>query len=330
MFSEGVFENIVIDYDWVWISLGLLVFFVLVRLAIKYIRPWFVLPSSSISKFKKVLYNIFIYCTVIIILVLPLNIGFEQEAEYMDVETLDVQMLFNISLSMTSTDVKPSRWELSRKYMYKFVGQLDGYNTSIIIFSGIPFIYSPFSNHTSMVQAKVDNMDIGYFPPTFEFVGTAKGNAIFYAVENLLKHSENDTEPWVIVLFTDGESNKWYDPVKAAKYASNNNIPIFTFVVWKKDTVIWEDMYGTKVGTSFDLELVEDITKASGWDYFVIDSESDFQQWVDYVREYVTSQEKQYQWYEQVYINKYLYRFLAVMLMFISLVKISMYINLDK
>ncbi len=317
-------ENIVIDYSWIWWSVGVVVFFVVTRVVLGYVRPGFVLPASKVSKIRKVLYGLLVWLILVVCLVLPLNIGLLQESKDVKTETLDVQVLFNVSLSMTSKDVYPSRIELSRKYLSKFIDQIYGYNKSIIVFSGKPVVYAPFTTHTDLLRAKVDNMDIGYYPPTFEFVGTGKWDAILYGVSHLLKHSDNDTEPWVLVLFTDGDSNKWHDPVNAAKYASNNDVPIFSLVVWEWDDVIGIDNYGTQVGTEFDLELMDDITEASGGEYFVIQDQQDFQEGVEYIKDYVKAQEEEYIVYERVSFNTYLYILLSGLLLCLSVIKVSM------
>ena len=84
------------------------------------------------------------------------------------------------------------------------------------------------------------------------------------------------------------------------------------------------DNYGTQVGTEFDLELMDDITEASGGEYFVIQDQQDFQEGVEYIKDYVKAQEEEYIVYERVSFNTYLYILLSGLLLCLSVIKVSM------
>jgi secreted protein with Ig-like and vWFA domain len=57
-------------------------------------------------------------------------------------------------------------------------------------------------------------------------------------IANLKKFALNKEKPGIIVLITDGDSNKGSDPIDAAKIAANSNIPIYVLAIGKSDYIV--------------------------------------------------------------------------------------------
>jgi len=77
----------------------------------KKIKPSFLLPSNSINLFVKNLKILLISFLILFIVVLPLNISLVQDKIVSKNQTLNIQIIFDVSLSMTANDIKPSRFD---------------------------------------------------------------------------------------------------------------------------------------------------------------------------------------------------------------------------
>jgi uncharacterized protein YegL len=102
-------------------------------------------------------------------------------------KSLPVQIVLDVSLSMSAYDISPSRFSAAKASLLELIRGLDGYNVSLITFSGIPFVAVPFSHDTPAVVANVERLSLSDFPAVKEFLGTALGDALLLGVQNLQK-----------------------------------------------------------------------------------------------------------------------------------------------
>ncbi|MBU0627460.1 VWA domain-containing protein [Patescibacteria group bacterium] len=163
---------------------------------------------------------------------------------------------------MAADDIIPSRFVATKEALSDLIGNLDGYNASIITFSGIPFIYVPFSTDTNAILQKRNTTNLGDFPPTEDFVGTAIGDALLLGISNLDKIRGQDPEyPGIIILITDGDSNKGYDPIEVLGLIQKKKVPVFTLGVGESDYLIGFDKRASPVKTSINIQLLQEISK---------------------------------------------------------------------
>jgi Ca-activated chloride channel family protein len=173
------------------------------------LKQKFTLPKKYFNQNSYVLSRVVNIVLILSILLLPLDLQFITNKKIITQKILPVQIVFDISLSMAADDISPSRYDAAKKALLKLIQKLDGYNISLIAFSGIPFIYIPFSTDTHAVMSKLQDTNLGDFPPTEDFIGTAIGDALLLGIKNLDKVRLQDPEyPGVIILITDGDSNK--------------------------------------------------------------------------------------------------------------------------
>ena len=109
---------------------------------------------------------------------LPLQIGWLQGRSVEVAKNLDIQVLFDVSLSMTADDIQPNRFDAAKSSLIAMAQELTGYNMSIIFFSGKAFVGIPFTTDTQAVQGNLSHVSLNDFPPTLDFVGTAIGDAL--------------------------------------------------------------------------------------------------------------------------------------------------------
>jgi hypothetical protein len=151
------------------------------------LKPRFIFPVDKLISWKYRANKIVQWVLISCIVLLPLNLGFIAQKSIVVDKPLPVQILLDVSLSMSAYDITPSRFYAAKSSLLKLIHGLDGYNVSLITFSGIPFVTVPFSHDTKAVLANVEHISLADFPAVKEFLGTALGDALLLGVQNLQK-----------------------------------------------------------------------------------------------------------------------------------------------
>jgi hypothetical protein len=173
-------------------------------------------------------------------------------------------------------------------------------------------------------------MKMSDFPPTIDFVWTAIWDSILLWLDNLQKYSNNEEKPWIILLITDWDSNKWVDPLQAAQYSYNKNIPIFTLWLWFNDYIVWYDKTNTPVTTQINVDLLKNISSVSWWKFYRVLDETEFKLIFDEIETFIKSYEKDIKIVEYTYIEKYVYFLILICLLYFLTKNILLiYNNLD-
>lgn len=124
------------------------------------LRPTFVIPQRLYKKEKYLLANISYRTLLVSAILLPLDIQLVKEQRIITEKNIPVQIVFDVSLSMTADDIKPSRFVAAKQALLRLMKKLEGYNLSVITFSGIPFVYIPFGNDTDAQIAKFEHTNL--------------------------------------------------------------------------------------------------------------------------------------------------------------------------
>lgn len=174
-------------------------------------KPSFVVPDRYIHPGRRLRSRSVLILFVVCVVLLPSDIARVRDMRVMKEKTLNVQLVFDVSLSMALQDIPPSRFHAARDSVVSLVSHLPGYNLSLIAFSGKPFVYMPFSTDTSALTKKMEQTVLADFPPTSDFAGTAIGDALLLSIKNLQTASktvDGTGKNGIVVLLTDGDSNK--------------------------------------------------------------------------------------------------------------------------
>lgn len=287
------------------------------------LKPKFILPSKYFDQNKFIIHKIVIASLVVSVLLLPLDLQFITSKKIITEKILPVQIVYDVSLSMAADDIQPSRFVSAQKALIDLISQLDGYNVSLITFSGIPFIYIPFSTDTNAIISKFSNTNLADFPPTQDFIGTAIWDALLLAIKNLDKIRLSDINyPWIIILITDWDSNKWYDPMQVLGIINKKNVPVFTLWVWNSNYLIWYDKWGSSVKTSINIPLLQDISKQTWGEFARILSDSNFDEFFSHVKDVIKAQEKQKIENQYLSINQYLLYIILISLSFLFYIRL--------
>lgn len=294
--------------------------FILVLILSYFLRPkkYFpiILPLKSSYGILSIFQKVLLWVIVFLIFLIPFNIWIYQWVKIEKVPTLNIEVLFDVSLSMTAKDIQPDRFTIAKQSLIEFIKSLDSnYNIWMITFSWIPFVYIPITDDKKALIWKISHMSMADFPPTLNFVWTAIGDAILLGTDQLLKYTHKKKQPGVMILLTDGDSNKWVKVEDAVKYAKKYDIPIFVWAIWK-DTryLVGEDIYGNNVPTSINFKLLQKIAKETGWEYQRIQSKEDFIKILSKLGKFVKNYEQIKKEYQYMYLNYYFFRGLLFLL----------------
>ncbi len=308
--------------SWIYIS----IFFVLIIIVLYFfnLSPKFIIPQNNINLPRFFLYKGILILLAISTVLLPLDYRRVSDKVIVKEKNLPIQILFDVSLSMSANDIQPSRYVAAKDSLIKLIKELDWYNISIVIFSGIPFVYVPFSTSSEAITTKFNKTNLWDFPPTMDFLWTAIWDAMILWIQNLEKIKLKDQEqPWLIILITDWDSNKWYDPMQVIDIAVKKQVPIFTLWVWTSNYVIWVDTMWQQVRTSINIPLLQEIANKSWWDFYRILEKQSFDTIFERIAKLIKQQEKQRVEKKYIYLNDYLMSLIVLSLF--ALISIRIY-----
>lgn len=117
------------------------------------------------------------------------------------IESKDIFIALDLSLSMDATDVPPSRIGRVKHELNKLISHFRGENIGLIIFSSQAYLQSPLTFDGNYLKMVLDGVKTGLVP--------SKGTDFFYPLQMALeKHKENSevsSSAKVILLISDGE-----------------------------------------------------------------------------------------------------------------------------
>jgi Ca-activated chloride channel family protein len=136
------------------------------------------------------------------------------------VEQASIVLATDVSGSMQSADVAPSRLVAAREAAQKFAEQVPSkINVGVLAFNGSPTVLQAPTSDRAAVLAALDKLK-----PSG---GTATGDALNAALK-LLRTGKDDHRPAAIVLLSDGHSTKGSNAVDVARKARQLGVKIYT------------------------------------------------------------------------------------------------------
>ena len=173
-----------------------------------------------------------------------------------------VMLVIDTSGSMDAVDVLPTRLDAARSAAHNLVDHLPS-NTRVglVSFSTSPILAASLTDNRQAVSAAIDNLQAGG--------ATATGDALSLAVSQLAPTTTGATStrpPSMIVLLTDGVTNRGSDPLAAAARAKAASIPIVTVGVGSRNADV--TVHGQPVGGVDDQALTAIATATGGKYYF--------------------------------------------------------------
>jgi len=183
-----------------------------------------------------------------------------------------VMLVIDTSGSMQAADVQPTRLDAARSAARTLIDQLPGNDRiGLVSFSGAATVDSPLTDNRDQVQSALDGLQANG--------ATAIGDGLSLALQQLGRTtpvaSGARRPPAIIVLLTDGVSNRGMDPLTAAAQAKAAGVPVETVGIGVRNAVV--QVRGQDVG-GVDEQTLQAIASATGGKYYYAEANSQLQQ----------------------------------------------------
>ncbi|MBL7826309.1 MAG: VWA domain-containing protein [Saprospiraceae bacterium] len=184
------------------------------------------------------------------------------------VEAIDIMLVVDISPSMLSKDFRPDRLSVAKEIASKFISRRPHDRIGLVVFSGGAFTQCPLTTDHRILQAFVNNMQVGRLAD-----GTAIGMGISTAVQHLDK---SDLKSKVVLLITDGEDNSGeLGPFTAAAIARALDVRVYC-IGMGTDGLVTSPTYQNRDGSfafatrqmKLDVRLLEQISESTGGKFY--------------------------------------------------------------
>lgn len=186
---------------------------------------------------------------------------------------IDIIVALDVSKSMLSTDVKPTRLDKAKQVVSTLADQLDDNRLGLVLFAGQALLQMPLTDDLNAIQMYLANAS----PDLIPLQGTAIGDALTVA-NNAFKTQEKKYK--AVILISDGED---HDPASesAIKALKESGVIVYTIGVGTPDgSPITEpgtneykrDANGNVVISKLNEKELKDIAAKTGGQYALLDN----------------------------------------------------------
>ncbi|MBS1620106.1 MAG: VWA domain-containing protein [Bacteroidetes bacterium] len=206
-------------------------------------------------------------CCVILALTRPQK---KSEVQKISGEGIDIMLCMDVSGSMGSRDILPSRLEAAKEVAIEFIQSRPLDRIGLVIFSGESFTQCPLTTDRTSLVEQIQSLETQKYLAD----GTVIGEGLATAVDRL-KKSKSPSK--VIILLTDGKESapvtRIIDPVTAMEIAKTQNVKVYTVGVGAAPSTIVESTdnpVSNKNSSSafLDETLLRRIATETGGKYF--------------------------------------------------------------
>ncbi|QDS97956.1 VWA domain-containing protein [Adhaeretor mobilis] len=175
------------------------------------------------------------------------------------IPTRDLLLLVDLSASMGQADFtnkegqSVDRLTAVKGVLDDFLARREGDRVGLVVFGNAPFLQAPFTTDLELCRQLLNETAVGMAGPR-----TALGDAIGLGISLF---DESDAPTKTIIALTDGnDTGSGVPPAEAARIAKDREITIHTVAVGDPTTIGEEKL---------DQESLQDVSKATGGDYFL-------------------------------------------------------------
>ena len=205
----------------------------------------------------------------------PIN-GYEQSEGEATGRNLIIAL--DISRSMETQDVSPSRLDEARAAAYELIDALPGDKIGLIVFSGeadvvVPLTYDHTALRDALEQVNRNWAGIG---------GTNFGLLLRVAMQNFARSAPNGAN--ALVILSDGEDTV-DSSLQIAEEARQNNLLVITVGIGtptggpipdpKGENGLWQDASGRHIISKLDINALRRFSEATGGNFFAMSSGAD-------------------------------------------------------
>ena len=140
-------------------------------------------------------------------------------------EGIDIMLCMDVSGSMGSTDIPPSRMDVAKEVAEEFVRNRPVDRIGLVIFSGESFTQCPLTTDRTTLISQIRSLENRALLKD----GTIIGEGLATAVDRLLQSSSKTK---IVILITDGKEDapetRLIDPLTALEIAKSKGVKIYT------------------------------------------------------------------------------------------------------
>lgn len=180
-------------------------------------------------------------------------------------EGLEIVIAVDVSNSMMAEDARPSRLELAKKELSRFLDSLGGDKVGLVAFAGSAILLSPMTGDKNALKMFIESLS----PTAVSTQGTDFRKAISESYQALqrggLDNDETNKVTKVIVVASDGEDNE-KGALELAEKIADEGVRIFTlgFGTEGGGKIPVRDRAGNLVGYKKSKDGQDVITKSTG------------------------------------------------------------------
>ena len=194
---------------------------------------------------------------------------------------IDIVISLDVSKSMESEDLNPTRIEAAKKVIYEFLDKFETDRVGLVIFAWKPFSSVPMTFDYAILKENIDLITTDSLNQSVNWLNwTAIWDALLLS-KNLFRADleENKKREKVVILLTDGDANRWIEPELAAKVLKEEDIKVYTIWIWSKEGWyvtynIWPFLQREKI-PPLNEKTLKEISRITSWEFFrATDNES--------------------------------------------------------
>lgn len=179
---------------------------------------------------------------------------------------IDIAIVLDVSGSMESVDMKPSRIDAALETIDAFIEKRPNDRIALIIFAGTAYTRIPLTLDHNVMRESLRQVSTS----SVNEDGTAIGTAIAVGLNRLKK---SDAASKIMLLVTDGENNAGtINPTTASELAGDLGVKVYTIGVGTDKTIIPVNVYGQiryqQYEGGLDEELLRQIAEMTGGQYY--------------------------------------------------------------
>ncbi len=182
-------------------------------------------------------------------------------------EGIDIVLCVDVSGSMGSRDVAPSRMDAAKEVAEEFIRSRPVDRIGLVVFSGESFTQCPITGDHQSLITHVQSLE----SRRHLIDGTVIGEGLATAVDRL---SKSEAKSKVVILLTDGKEDppatRLIDPLTALEIAKTKGVKVYTVGVSAGASTIVENLGNSKSAQPdyLDEDLLKRIAGETGGRYF--------------------------------------------------------------
>jgi Ca-activated chloride channel family protein len=185
-------------------------------------------------------------------------------------EGIDIVLCMDVSGSMGSRDILPSRMEAAKEVAIDFVRNRPIDRIGLVIFSGESFTQVPLTTDRNTLISQIQSLESRKYLTD----GTVIGEGLATAADRL---SKSNATSKVIILLTDGKEDapatRLIDPLTALEIAKSKGVKVYSIgmsAIQPADNLVVNESKPKKkaAGDYLDEQLLRRIAEETGGQYF--------------------------------------------------------------